>query len=67
MDSLHEFKLQTSMYSAEFGRSLGGVVNLQLKSGRNVYHGSAFEFLRNDARTPTTRSTTGPAATKPDI
>ncbi len=48
-DALDEFKLQTSTYSAEFGRSLGGVVNLQIKSGANSFHGSAFEFLRNDA------------------
>jgi len=48
VDALEEFKLQTSTYSAEFGRSLGGVVNLQLKSGTNQYHGSVFEFLRND-------------------
>jgi len=47
VDALDEFKLQTSTYSAEFGRSLGGVVNLQIKSGTNVMHGSAFEFLRN--------------------
>ncbi len=47
-DALAEFKLQTSTYSAEFGSSLGGVVNLQLKSGTNDYHGSVFEFLRND-------------------
>ncbi len=48
VDALDEFKLQTSTYSAEFGRSLGGVVNLQIKSGTNEYHGSVFEFLRND-------------------
>ena len=48
VDALDEFKLQTSTYSAEFGRSLGGVVNLQIKSGTNDFHGSAFEFLRND-------------------
>jgi hypothetical protein len=48
-DALQEFKLQTSTYSAEFGKSLGGVVNLQIKSGTNSVHGSAFEFLRNDA------------------
>jgi hypothetical protein len=47
VDALDEFKLQTSTYSAEFGHSLGGVVNLQIKSGANVMHGSAFEFLRN--------------------
>ena len=49
VDSLDEFKLQTSTYSAEFGRSLGGVVNLQIKSGTNKMSGSAYEFLRNDA------------------
>jgi len=49
VDALDEFKMQTSTYSAEFGRSLGGVVNLQIKSGANQSHGSVFEFLRNDA------------------
>jgi hypothetical protein len=49
VDALDEFKLQTSTYSAEFGRSLGGVVNLQIKSGTNLMHGSGFEFHRNDA------------------
>ena len=49
VDALDEFKLQTSTYSAEFGRSLGGVVNLQIKSGTNKLRGSAFEFHRNDA------------------
>jgi len=49
VDALDEFKLQTSTYSAEFGRSLGGVVNLQIKSGTNTLRGSAFEFHRNDA------------------
>jgi hypothetical protein len=49
VDALDEFKLQTSTYSAEFGRSTGGVVNLQIKSGTNQYRGSAYEFLRNDA------------------
>ena len=37
VDALDEFKLQTSTYSAEFGRSLGGVVNLQIKSGANKH------------------------------
>jgi hypothetical protein len=48
VDALEEFKLQTSTYSAEFGRSMGGVVNLQIKSGSNQFRGSAFEFARND-------------------
>jgi len=49
VDSLDEFKLQTSTYSAEFGRSLGGVVNLQIKSGTNKLTGSGFEFHRDSA------------------
>jgi hypothetical protein len=49
VDALDEFKLQTSTYSAEFGRSTGGVVNLQIKSGTKRFSGSAFEFHRNDA------------------
>ena len=49
VDALDEFKLQTSTYSAEFGKSMGGVVNLQIKSGSNDFRGSVFEFLRNDA------------------
>jgi hypothetical protein len=48
VDALDEFKLQTSTYSAEFGRSLGGVVNIQIKSGSNAFHGSGYEFHRND-------------------
>src|SRR5207248_7295436 len=47
VEALDEFKLQTSTYSAEFGHSLGGVVNIQIKSGTNAFHGDGFEFLRN--------------------
>jgi len=48
VDAIEEFKVQTSTFSAEFGRANGGVVNIQIKSGTNQLHGSAFEFLRND-------------------
>jgi hypothetical protein len=48
VDALDEFKVQTSTYSAEFGRSSGGVANIAIKSGSNQFHGSAFEFLRNN-------------------
>src|ERR1700687_384930 len=47
-DSLQEFKLQTSGYSAEYGRLAGGVVSMVLRSGGNQFHGALFEFLRND-------------------
>ena len=48
IDAIAEVKVQTSMYTAEVGRTAGGVVNIITKSGSNSYHGSAFEFARND-------------------
>ena len=48
LDSLQEFKMQTSGYSAEYGRLAGGVMNMVLKSGGNQVHGGLFEFVRND-------------------
>ena len=47
VDALDELKVQTGIYAAEFGRSLGAVVSLQTKSGANTFRGSAFEFLRD--------------------
>lgn len=46
VDSVQEFKIITSAYSAEFGRAAGGVVSIQTKSGTNGFHGDAYEFFR---------------------
>jgi TonB-dependent receptor-like protein len=49
VDSIQEFKILTSNYTAEFGRSSGGVVTIVTKGGNKDFHGSIYEFLRNDA------------------
>ena len=48
-DAVEEFRVITNNYSAEYGRFAGGVVNVITRSGTNSFHGSLFEFLRNDA------------------
>src|SRR5882762_596187 len=63
VDAIQEFNLQ-SQFGAEYGRNSGSVVNIITRSGTNHLHGSAFEFLRNDAmdarnyfnRSPATKS-----------
>lgn len=49
VDAIEEFRVQTGNFSAEYGFSAGTNINVQLKSGTNQFHGSAFEFIRNDA------------------
>jgi len=48
VDAVEEFKVQTNTFSAEFGRTGGGVVNIVTRSGTNQLHGSLYEFFRNN-------------------
>jgi len=47
-DAVEEFRVITNSYSAEFGRFASGVINIITKSGTNQFHGSLFEYLRNN-------------------
>lgn len=49
VETLREFQILTNTYSAEFGRSAGGVINAVTRSGTNEFHGTLFEFHRNSA------------------
>ncbi len=48
VDALQEFRIQTSTYAPEFGRTPGGQISIVTRSGGNKFHGAAFDYLRND-------------------
>src|SRR5438270_11604626 len=48
LDAVQEFKIQRNFFQAEFGNS-PGIINVASRGGSNSFHGSVFEFLRNDA------------------
>ncbi|HYP12956.1 MAG TPA: TonB-dependent receptor [Bryobacteraceae bacterium] len=61
IDAIEEFRVQTNSYSAEYGRSNGGVIQDATRSGGDQYHGTLFEFFRNEAfNARNLFSTTGP-------
>ncbi len=49
LDALQEFRIQTSTFAPEYGRTPGGQVSVVTKSGTNEFHGTAFEYFRNNA------------------
>jgi Carboxypeptidase regulatory-like domain/TonB dependent receptor len=48
VDALQEFRIQTSTYAPEFGRTPGGQISIVTRSGSNQFHGTAFDYVRND-------------------
>src|SRR5262245_32473365 len=48
-DAMEEFRVETNSYSAEYGRTNGGVIMVNHKAGTNEFHGTVFEFFRNEA------------------
>jgi hypothetical protein len=48
VDALQEFRIQTSTYAPEFGRTPGGQISIVTRSGTNQFHGTMFDYLRND-------------------
>ncbi len=49
IDTVQEFKVDNSTFSAEYGRNSGAIVNIATRSGTNAFHGEVYEFLRNNA------------------
>ncbi len=66
-DAIQEYKVTTNRYSAEYGRSVGGVVNVITKSGTNDLHGSAFLFARDQRLNARTFFEEQAGAEKPDF
>jgi len=48
VDAMQEFRIQTSSFAPEFGRTPGGQISIATRSGTNVFHGALFEYFRND-------------------
>jgi len=64
VEAVREFKIQTSLFAADQGRNAGATINVITKSGSNEWHGSLYEFLRND-RMDARNYFAGPGARKP--
>src|SRR6185437_3861011 len=66
VDAVQEFRIQTSSYAPEFGRTPGAQVSIETRSGTNQFHGTVFDYLRNDALDASNwfNGTTNPALPK---
>jgi hypothetical protein len=64
INTVQEFKVDNSTFSAEYGRNAGAIINIATRNGTNNFHGEVFEFFRNDALDATNFFTLAPA-TKP--
>ena len=49
VDAVGEFKIITNSFDAQYGRTSGGIINVELKSGTNLFHGAVYEFMRRNA------------------
>ncbi|MFV0390039.1 MAG: TonB-dependent receptor domain-containing protein [Pyrinomonadaceae bacterium] len=65
LDAVKEFRVETSLYSARFGRAGGGVINVVTKSGTNDFHGSLYEFHRSEDFDAMPYFYTGPKEDRP--
>lgn len=68
INTVSEFKIDNSTYSAEYGRNSGSIVNIATRSGTNDFHGEVYDYLRNDffdARNAFNRVTTSTGAPNP--
>ncbi|HEV8482733.1 MAG TPA: carboxypeptidase regulatory-like domain-containing protein, partial [Blastocatellia bacterium] len=67
VDAIAEFRVERNSFSAEFGQAQGAVINLITKGGTNQYHGTGFEFLRNDRLNATDFFLRGSGQPKQDL
>src|SRR4030095_310291 len=67
VDSIQEFRVERNSFSAEFGQAQGAVVNLITKGGSNEFHGSFFEFYRNDSLNATSFFLNRAGQPKPEL
>src|SRR5277367_3934231 len=66
LEAIAEFKVLTSNYGAQYGRNASGTVEVELKSGTSDFHGSAFEYLRNDFFNANSWSDNGEGIARPE-